>query len=86
MRNERLQQVKTHQNELRNAHKRYKSELEVELSQKATAREYVIDQTMVSVMRHKELRLNKHLEVQENRDIDRRLVIMDKMRLVAKQE
>jgi hypothetical protein len=78
--------VKTHQTELRNAHKRYKSELEAELSHKATAREYVLDQTMVSVMRHKELRLNKHLEVQENRDIDRRLVIMDKMRLVAKQE
>jgi hypothetical protein len=46
----------------------------------------MLDQTMISVERHKELRLYKHLEVQENRDIDRRLVIMDKMRLLAKQE
>jgi len=64
----------------------YKSELEAALQEKAAVSDYKHDQTIESVMRHKELRLNKHLEVQENRDIDRRLVIMDKMRLLAKQE
>jgi len=48
--------------------------------------EYKQEQTTELVARHKELRLNKHLEVKENRDIDRRLVIMDKIRLLERQE
>jgi len=64
----------------------YQRELEAALEEKAAASDYKHDQTIESVMRHKELRLNKHLEVRENRDIDRRLVIMDKLRLLAKQE